>query len=133
MKTIAIATLTTALTITASALPVQANESADNQMSTMLSDYQQLTQRGQWINPWMPSGTGETIITGTSGDTHLNQLVATYTRESLDRGGWVNSLLNNADYASGNPILAVREGEGVTEQASPVRFTSPATIALLLR
>lgn len=110
-----------ALTTTFSVTPAQAeSDSSDIMMNNILSDYHHLSQRGQWINPWMPGANGDQVI---SADRHLMKIVATYTREVLDRGGWVNNFMPNKysdfDYASGNPLLAVQIGEGLTEHKQP--------------
>ncbi len=89
--------------------------SADKFLENILDDYHHLSQRGQWANPWMPAATGNPTIETISADQRLTEIVATYTRETLDRGGWINTFLHNADYASGNPLLAVNIGEGVTD------------------
>jgi hypothetical protein len=124
MKKIISTLIAAALTTTFSVTLVQAeSDSSDIMMNNILSDYHHLSQRGQWINPWMPDANGDQVITGISADRHLMNIVATYTREALDRGGWVNSLMHNkysdADYASGNPLLAVQIGEGLTEHKQP--------------
>lgn len=120
MKKIINTLIAAALATTFSVTPAQAeSDSSDIMMKNILSDYHQLSQRGQWINPWMPGANGDQVITRISADRQLMEIVATYTREALDRGGWVNNFMPNkypdADYASGNPLLAVQIGEGLTE------------------
>ena len=61
-----------------------------------------------WHNPHLPRS-----MAPLSGNQQLMQIVGEYTRAVLDRGGWVNSLMRNSQYASGNPLLAVQNGEGV--------------------
>jgi hypothetical protein len=83
-------------------------------MNQTLHGYQQLSQHGQWINHLMPAATGIQPHTEASADQKMVGIIASYTREVLDRGGWINTILTNSIYASGNPLLAVRVGEGVT-------------------
>lgn len=116
MKSIFTTIFATALTLSLSTNMAQAeNNSADAHLVNMLGNYTELSQRGHWVNQWMPDATGNTVYKVVSADQRLAEIVASYTRESLDRGGWVNSLLDNSQYASGNPLLAVHIGEGVTE------------------
>ncbi len=113
MKMILTTLLVTAFIAT---IPVKAETgSADKLLENMLDDYQDLLQLGQWINPWMPSATGDPMTTSISADQRLTEIVAEYTREKMDRGGRVTTLLHTADYARGNPRLAVNIGEGITE------------------
>ncbi len=98
-------------------IPAQAEiGSADKMLGNLLVDYHHLLQRGKWFNPWMPAATGDPNISAKSADQRLTEIVAGYTRETLDRGGWENTLMHNADYASGNSLMAVNIGEGVTQR-----------------
>jgi len=63
-----------------------------------------------------------------SADRHLQRITAGYTREMLDRGGWCNPWMSAAAYSAGEPLLAVRPGEGVTTAGAP--STSPPTVTL---
>jgi hypothetical protein len=56
--------------------------------------------------------TSPVVARAAEGDVALMKNVAAYTREALDRGGWVNPYLPAA--AAGNPLAMVRIREGVT-------------------
>jgi hypothetical protein len=94
---------------------------ADEQLHDVLQQYRSADARGQWLNTLMPEATG-LASAAPSGDQHLNQIVAVYTREQLDRGGWANAWVREDHYAAGEPLLAVRVGDGVTTRvaAGPV-------------
>ena len=80
----------------------------------LIAEYGQSNRQSDWVNPWVPGATGVETRSEISGDGHLNEIVAQYTREMLDRGGWINAMLTNSNYAAGTPLLAVRIGGGVT-------------------
>ncbi len=114
-------TLAAALAIAAAgALPAQAAP-ADEQLQDVLQQYRSADARGQWVNILMPAATG-LASAAPSGDQHLDRIVAAYTREQLDRGGWANAWVREDHYAAGEPLLAVRIGDGVTTRvaAAPV-------------
>ena len=96
-------------------LPVQAeNRHSDPVTQKILDEYDQANRNAEWVNPWYPEATGVKTKTFVSGDEQLTRIVARYTREMLDRGGWSNALLQNSDYSVGNLLLAANIGEGVT-------------------
>ena len=98
-------------------LPLAAgNEPIDPLTQKLHAEYGQAAYRAEWVNPLMPKA-GTDVESVPSGDALLAQVVAQYTRETLDRGGWVNAHLSNSDYAVGNPLLFARIGEGVTVTA----------------
>ncbi len=66
--------------------------------------------RGEWTNRYMSHGTGR--YSAASADEILTATLRIYTRQVLDRGGWVNAFVSNPGYDAGNPLLAVRAGEG---------------------
>ena len=72
--------------------------------------------RGEWSSPLSSIKTVEQKD-APSADTILTALVQQYDRASLDRGGWVNAFVNDVGYDSGNALLAISPGEGVTSQA----------------
>jgi hypothetical protein len=90
---------------------------------------QDLDRRGVWANAYMPHGTG--LYASVSADEILTASLRLYTRQVLDRGGWVNPYVGgNQGYDAGNALLAVRQGEGVTTLArAPARIMAPAVIA----
>jgi hypothetical protein len=87
--------------------------------------------RGEWTNRYMSHGTGR--YSATSADEILTATLRIYTRQVLDRGGWVNAFVSNPGYDSGNPLLAARTGEGVTTVGGPSRFQVPQVVALATR
>lgn len=70
----------------------------------------------RWVNALLPAATGEAVA-GTSADEQFMRAIAYYTRDMLDRAGWVNPYAPDNHYASGNYLLAVKVGEGVTLHA----------------
>lgn len=69
-------------------------------------------ERGQWHNPLMPAASADGTVR--SGDAMLNDEVRRFTRAVLDRGGWDNPHAPSPGYDSGNVLLAVLPGAGVT-------------------
>ena len=118
MNPIVSAALVGALTVTSALSTHAGNEHADVIMDRTIKEYQLPPQHGEWVNHWMPAATGKPSRTAPSADRRMDAIIASYTREALDRGGWVNTVLTNSRYASGNPLWAVRVGEGVTWRAS---------------
>jgi hypothetical protein len=71
------------------------------------------TAADEWQNPLMASGTGRYATQ--SADEVLTAALRIYTRDVLDRGYWVNAWVGDAPgYDSGNPLLAIAPGTGVT-------------------
>ena len=67
----------------------------------------------EWQNKLMASGTGRYATQ--SADEVLTAALRVYSRDVLDRGYWVNAWVDGAPgYDSGNPLLAVAQGTGVT-------------------
>jgi hypothetical protein len=63
----------------------------------------------------LPGAATNPATTGPSADSHLQAIVAGYTRATLDRGGWHNSFAAaTTGYAAGEPLLAAEVGNGVT-------------------
>jgi hypothetical protein len=103
-----------ALASAASAQSSAPVSSADSLMNQHLrDDYQNLALR-TWVNPLMPAGTGSVADTARSADERLQQMVAGYSREPLDRGGWRNPWVGGDRYAAGEPLLTAAVGAGVT-------------------
>jgi hypothetical protein len=82
-------------------------------IDTVMTGY---VSRGEWTSP-LGSTNGDGGATQPSADTILTALVQQYDRASLDRGGWVNAFVNDVGYDSGNALLAVSPGEGITSHA----------------
>ena len=87
---------------------------AEQSLQQSLQAYRELATRGQWVNPWRPSATGTAVAERPSADARLAEIVAGYTREALDRGGWVNLVFTETHYAAGNPLLSLPVGQGVS-------------------
>lgn len=113
------ATLSVAVAMAAAVAFAARAAPADDLMHDALQQYRSAEARGQWVNPLMPEGTG-VASAEPSGDRQLTRMVAAYSREQLDRGGWVNAWVTNDSYAAGEPLLAVRVGEGVTTRVATV-------------
>lgn len=97
----------------------------DEEVASLRQDF---GRRGVWTNAYMPHATGDASA---SADEILTATLRLYTRQVLDRGGWVNPYVgSNQGYDAGNALLAVRQGEGVTTVArAPARIMAPAVIA----
>ena len=72
--------------------------------------------RGEWTSPLAPTAAADEVAP-LSADTLLTNLVLQYDRATLDRGGWVNAFVDDVGYDSGNALLAISPGEGVTSLA----------------
>lgn len=92
------------------------NEAVDPLTQKLHAEYGQASQQAEWANPWMLVATGD-VESPASGDEMLTRIVAQFTRETLDRGGWVNAYLSNSDYSAGNLLLFAEIGEGITVTA----------------
>jgi hypothetical protein len=124
MKTIL--TLSAAALLVLLAQPARA-AAADEVMDASVEQYRSLQERGQWQNPLMPHGTGQSSAEEQrSGDELLALVVAGYSRQLLDRGGWTNPFVDEAHYAVGEPLLAVRIGDGVTTRTLAVTMPAQA-------
>jgi hypothetical protein len=65
----------------------------------------------------MPQASANAVAVALSGDQQMGEVVASYTRSILDRGGWENTWMTNSNYTAANPLMAVGVGSGAT---SPV-------------
>jgi hypothetical protein len=106
----------TRLALLATALgagPVSAADT-DASFNALLEQYQHRPMAAdEWRNAMMPSGTGR--YDPRSADEVLTATLRIYTRDVLDRGYWVNAWVGDAPgYDSGNPLLAVVPGSGVS-------------------
>jgi hypothetical protein len=92
---------------------VAQDESADAAMNRLAGSY----SRGdaKWLNALLPAASGDYVMVALA-DTQFMRQVAFYTRDMLDRGGWVNAFIADDHYAAGNVLLAARVGEGVTSR-----------------
>lgn len=124
-------TLTAAALFTLLVGPAQA-ASADDALNGSVEQYRSLQARGEWQNPLMPGGTGQyAAATTPSGEQTLMNIVAGYGRSLLDRGGWNNPWVAESSYASGEPLLAVRIGDGVTTRMAAARTSAQLAVAAL--
>ena len=89
-------------------------ESADAALERLTRSYGRPEAR--WVNAMLPEASGDyaAVAEGTSADDSFMRQVAFYTRDMLDRGGWVNAFIADDHYAGGNTLLAAAVGEGVT-------------------
>ena len=125
--------LAAALVSSLCSAPALAGASEDA-IAQAIADYRVGDARGQWNNPFMPAATGNDTDMRVSADQQLMQIVASYTRERLDRYGWMNTYLTNSNYSSGNPLLAVQIGDGITLASTPGQpAAAPHTLAQLKR
>jgi hypothetical protein len=91
--------------------------SGDDAFNQVVRQYTRPIANGQgWVNPHMPHGTR--VYATNSATDILAAILVNYTREQLDRGGWVNAWAPTPGYAAGNPLLAVGQGEGVTSRSA---------------
>lgn len=74
-----------------------------------------LDRRGYWENTYMAHGTGE--YSASSADEIFTATLRIYTREVLDRNGWVNAWVTSPGYDTPNLLIRVAQGEGVTQAA----------------
>lgn len=97
--------------------------SADRELQQSLDAYRGAASRGQWHSSWLPTADANAPVPTVSADRMLTRIVAAQTREILDRRGWENPYLTNSNYASGNTLLAVEVGNGITTPSvgTPVR------------
>lgn len=89
-------------------------ESADVALERLARSYRR--PDAKWTNAMLPQASGDyvAVAEGTSADDKFMRQIAFYTRDMLDRGGWVNAFIADDHYAAGNTLLAVAVGEGVT-------------------
>jgi hypothetical protein len=88
--------------------------SSEDAMEASLHQYQLANQNTEWQNVWMPQASAHAMTVALSGDQQMDQIVASYSRSSLDRGGWENILMTNSTYTATNPLMAVGVGSGAT-------------------
>ncbi|WP_372524516.1 hypothetical protein [Piscinibacter sp.] len=91
----------------------------DESFNALLEQYQHrpVAAADEWQNAWMSSGTGR--YAAKSADEILTATLRIYTRDVLDRGYWVNAWVGDAPgYDSGNPLLAITPGLGVTSRVA---------------
>jgi hypothetical protein len=106
--------LATALLLVPALLPTAA-AADDAAFDQLAQTYRGATlQTATWKNALLPMATGDTPAEASSADAQFMRAIAYYTRDMLDRAGWVNPYAPAPGYASGNYLLAVRIGSGVT-------------------
>lgn len=98
---------------------VASGESADRAMNRLVQGYRR--PDAKWINALLPAVAGDyvAVAEGSSADEKFMRQIAYYSRAMLDRGGWVNAFVDdgrNGTYATGNALLAVRIGDGLTSR-----------------
>lgn len=89
-------------------------ESADAALERLTRSYGR--PEAKWVNAMLPEASGDyvAVAEGASADDQFMRQVAFYTRDMLDRGGWVNAFIDDDHYAGGNTLLAAAVGDGVT-------------------
>jgi hypothetical protein len=108
--------ISAAITLAAALSGTAQAASDDAAFDASLQHYRGQAAQGVWHNPLMPQGTG--ALVQPSGDTVLQTIVAAYDRTALDRGGWSNTWVTADHYAVGEPLLAVKVGEGLTTRTA---------------
>lgn len=88
-------------------------ESADLAFQRMLRTFTG-PKEARWVNRLVPEASGDYVAIEMSADDRLNDIVASYTRDTLDRGGWDNIYAPDSHYAAPNGLLAVDVGDGMT-------------------
>ena len=70
----------------------------------------------KWVNALLPQASGDFVAQTeqVSADEKFMRQIAYYTRDMLDRGGWVNVYVSDIHYAVGNALLTASVGDGVT-------------------
>ena len=108
--------LATALLLVPVCLPNLANAASDSSsFDRIAQSYQGTTlQAATWQNALLPMAAGDAAVEASSADAQFMRAIAYYTREMLDRAGWDNPYAPAPGYASGNYLLTVRIGSGVT-------------------
>lgn len=103
--------------LTAALLPLPASADGDAAFDRMADSYRGATLHpAVWHNRLLPDASGDShAASAGSADTQFMRSIAYYTRAMLDRAGWVNPYAPAPGYASGNYLLAVRIGDGVTQ------------------
>jgi hypothetical protein len=90
------------------------------QLMQHLREFQGRSLQPEWVNPWAPGvSVSAPEATAESADRRLQTLVAGYTRDMLDRGGWSNPWVSGDTYAAGVPLQTVAVGSGVTSHGAP--------------
>jgi hypothetical protein len=98
--------------------------SSEDAMEASLRQYLSADNSTEWQNVWMPQASANAVVVALSGDQQMGEIVASYTRSNLDRGGWENTLMTNSNCTATNPLMAVGVGSGAT---SPVPAGMMAT------
>lgn len=95
-----------------------------------LREFQHRAQQPEWVNRWAPGLSVSAPATAAeSADGRLQAFVGGYTRDRLDRGGWVNPWAGSGTYAAGEPLRAVAVGSGATSRGEPARPPAPLLAA----
>lgn len=98
------------------AMPSAHAGSSEDAMEATLQRYQTAKPNAEWQNTWMPHASAHAVAIVLSGDVQMSEMIASYTRSSLDKGGWKNTLMSNSNYTAMNPLLAVDIGSGATSR-----------------
>ena len=88
--------------------------SGDDALEASMHLYKASGLDTEWQNVWMPQASAHAPAVSPSGDVQMGEIIASYTRSRLDRGGWENTWMSNSNYTAPNPLLAVGIGSGAT-------------------
>lgn len=115
MKTSLTQTLATALLLLPACLPYPATAADGAAFDQLAQSYQGATlQAATWQNALLPMAAADAPAEPGSADGQFMRAIAYYTRQMLDRAGWDNPYAPAPGYASGNYLLTVAIGSGVT-------------------
>jgi hypothetical protein len=107
------------------ALPLSAAADASepgsflDRLAQQQRDVQSRLQQPQWENRWLPAERTP-VAASESADRRLQAIIAGYTRQALDRGGWFNPCVDGTHYTAPHPLVAVPVGHGATTAGAVV-------------
>lgn len=106
--------MATALLLIPALLPNTANADGSSFDQVAQSYQGAVLQTATWKNTLLPMAAGDAPTEASSADAQFMRVIAYYTRDMLDRAGWDNPYAPAPGYASGNYLLTVQIGSGVT-------------------
>lgn len=89
-------------------------ESADAAFNRLAQSY--VRPEAKWVNALLPAAAGDAVMVAASesADAQFIRHITYYTRNMLDRGGWINAYAPDSTYSAPNVLLAVAVGDGAT-------------------
>lgn len=127
MKHLIRAPLAASLILIASAGAVADSFTADQYRLNLVNNYRGLSNQPEWVNPYMPAGTGDTSNISIDEDIYTRTLAEAYDRVPQN-SGWMNELAYGADgeinqTLSGEMLLsAIIQGYGSGQESSYADF-----------